>query len=445
MAGLPLLFDPDSTSDWLITADGTLSPKDFMGRVVSLRSRLPATRYVLNLCEDRLNFMLGFVTAVANGQTVLLPSNRSSGAVQELVLEYPDSLVLTDSIEVPDSIRQFRLDALDIPPEEDAITDILIEADHLAAIVFTSGSTGKAQPNKKTWGSLVRGAQLARTRFGLGDQASILATVPPQHMYGLETTIMMPLVTGARVYTGRPFFAEDIRQALNRLEGERVLVTTPIHLRACQAAGLEWPEVDTVISATAPLAPQLATECEEVFRAPVKEIYGCTEAGSLASRQLSVSPLWQLYDDFILRFEDGLAMVEAPHLQEPVTLSDVIEQDDEHHFHLLGRHTDMVNIAGKRASISDLSHRLNNVKGVEDGVFILPATGDARVGRLAALVVAPERDEREILKDLSQNIDSVFLPRPIYRVGALPRNETGKLPRQAVLDLLERLGQSDGL
>jgi acyl-coenzyme A synthetase/AMP-(fatty) acid ligase len=417
-----------------------MSAADFLARVETLRARLPVTRYVLNLCEDRLNFMLGFAAAVSAGKTVLLPSNRSTGAVQELVSEYGDCLVLTDQIEVDPSIAQFKLEAMQIRPA--AVTEqILIDEDQLAAIVFTSGSTGKAQPNKKTWGSLVRGAELAHMRFGFGDQSAILATVPPQHMYGLETTIMIPLVTGASVYTGRPFFAEDIRQALARLEGERVLVTTPVHLRACLASDLPWPEIETIVSATAPLDTGLATDCESLFGAPVKEIYGCTEAGSLASRQVSASPLWQLYDDFELSFEDGQAMVRAPHLADATPLTDLIEQDDARHFHLKGRHSDMVNIAGKRASIADLSHRLNSIRGVEDGVFILPDKGEEKITRLAALVVAPQREEREILRDLSESIDPVFLPRPLYRVEALPRNETGKLPRQAILALLNQLVQ----
>ena len=441
MTGLPLIFASDSPRPWLVTAEWTMSVPDFLSRVAALRARLPATRYVLNLCEDRLNFMLGFAAAVSDGQTVLLPSNRSAGAVQELVSEYRDCLVLTDQIEVDTAIAQFRLEALDIEPEEESPSQILIDAGHLAAIVFTSGSTGKAQANKKNWGSLVRGAELAQARFGFSEQSSILATVPPQHMYGLETTIMTPLVTGACVYTGRPFFAEDIRQALGRLEGERVLVTTPVHLRACQASGLQWPEVETVISATAPLDPRLAADCESIFAAPVKEIYGCTEAGSLASRQVTASALWQLYDDFELAFEDGQAMISAPHLAEATPLSDLIEQDDARHFHLKGRHTDMVNIAGKRASIADLSLRLNSISGVEDAVFVMPEKGGEKITRLAALVVAPQREEREILRELSRNIDPVFLPRPLYRVEALPRNETGKLPRQALLALLNQLAQ----
>jgi acyl-coenzyme A synthetase/AMP-(fatty) acid ligase len=57
---------------------------------------------------------------------------------------------------------------------------------------------------------------------------------------------------------------------------------------------------------------------------------------------------------------------------------------------------------------------------------------------VAALAVAPGLDEQRILEALRDAIDPVFLPRPLRLVDALPRNETGKLPRAALLELLQR-------
>ena len=69
-----------------------------------------------------------------------------------------------------------------------------------------------------------------------------------------------------------------------------------------------------------------------------------------------------------------------------------------------------------------------------------PREGVGAVGsflrRLAALVVAPGLDEAAVRAALRQAVDPVFLPRPLRLVASLPRNETGKLPRRALLDLL---------
>jgi len=76
---------------------------------------------------------------------------------------------------------------------------------------------------------------------------------------------------------------------------------------------------------------------------------------------------------------------------------------------------------------------------VLDGVVIQLGEGDALgVHRIAALAVAPGMQEHDILNALRSAIDPVFLPRPLRLVDALPRNETGKLPRTALLDLLRQ-------
>jgi acyl-coenzyme A synthetase/AMP-(fatty) acid ligase len=75
---------------------------------------------------------------------------------------------------------------------------------------------------------------------------------------------------------------------------------------------------------------------------------------------------------------------------------------------------------------------------VRDGVvFQLDETDAMGVRRIAALVVAPDLDAGAILRVLRCEVDPVFLPRPLKRVDALPRSETGKLPRAALLEMLK--------
>ena len=94
----------------------------------------------------------------------------------------------------------------------------------------------------------------------------------------------------------------------------------------------------------------------------------------------------------------------------------------------------MINIAGKRGSLAHVNPRLAQVPGVVDGVIFLPSEDSKR---LAALVVAPGLEPSAILDALKEAIDPAFLPRPLYMVPMLPRQETGKLARKMVLDLFE--------
>jgi acyl-coenzyme A synthetase/AMP-(fatty) acid ligase len=150
--------------------------------------------------------------------------------------------------------------------------------------------------------------------------------------------------------------------------------------------------------------------------------------------------MWQFYDGITPSEQDGVVYVNSRHLPEPVPLNDFIEVQPDSRFKLLGRHADLVNIAGNRASLSDLNLKLNAIEGVRDGVFVMPdGQADDDVWRLTALVVAPDLEKREILAALSERINPVFLPRPLYKVDSLPRNAMGKLPREALSQLLVRL------
>ena len=138
-----------------------------------------------------------------------------------------------------------------------------------------------------------------------------------------------------------------------------------------------------------------------------------------------------------LRPQPDGTLVEADHVAKAVALQDVVEILPGRRFVLRGRNADLLEIAGKRASLGDLTRRLLALPGVLDGiVFQLDERDDGGVQRIAALVVAPARSVGELLDALRRQIDPVFLPRPLRRVEHLPRNETGKLPRAAMLAAL---------
>ena len=425
--------------------DQVIDRERCLAHIHRLAEELPDSRFAINLCNDRYVFMVALAAAMLRGQTTLLPPGRAPKLIEELAADYAGSYCLVDE---PSEIKEVgrhmvSLDETNASSDEQTVPEI--PSDQIAAIVFTSGSTGRPNPNPKRWGDLVHGLRLARQRFEFksNQRETILATIPPQHMYGLEVSIVLPLVAGLCFHAGHPFFPEDIRRVISALPEPRTMFTTPTHLRACVESGLKWPHLSRIVSATAPLSADLASRAEEIFHCHVMEIYGCTEAGSMASRRTVEGDLWRFYDGISSEERDGVVYVRGEHLPEPVPLNDFIEEQIDSRFKLLGRHADLVNIAGNRASLSDLNLKLNAIEGVRDGVFIMPdKQADEDVWRLAALVVAPDLEKKEILTALAERINPVFLPRPLYKVESLPRNAMGKLPREALSELLEQLRKS---
>jgi len=442
-ARLPLLhpMDADRVVAW--RGGKPVNARQFLAHVRMVAARLPAAAAV-NLCEDRYAFLVAFCAVVMRGQTNLLPSSRAPQAVDEVMSAYPGCYALGEvalALAPPRYQQLPPLDALalDMTDAEEAWP--LIPEDQIVAIGYTSGSTGTPSANKKTWGSFhaSNAGNLAMLHAVVGERFDVVATVPPQHMYGMELSVVMPLLGNVGVHAGRPFFPADVAAALASVPAPRVLVTTPVHLRALVDSGITLPPIAAMVSATAPMPVALASAAEQRFGAPLQEVFGSTETCVFASRRPTVDEDWQLYDGVILHPQPDGTTVDAPQLSAPIGLADIVSlSDGGRRFRLRGRHADMLEIAGKRASLADLTRRLLAIPGVLDGVVVQLDDGDTLgVHRIAALAVAPSLDEHIILDALRTAIDPVFLPRPLRLVAALPRNETGKLPRSALLELLQ--------
>jgi acyl-coenzyme A synthetase/AMP-(fatty) acid ligase len=419
---LPLIADyhPSAVLAW--RADGPVTQGEFAVAALSLSRQLAQGAYAINLCEDRYLFMLALSAVCLCGQTNLLPASSAPAAIDSLLRDYPGSYIIGDA----DVATAASAGA--IPARSPRIP-----ADHVAAIAFTSGSTGAPQAHAKSWRVLTRTARLARKVFlPEAGTLNIVATVPAQHMYGLETSVFFALAAGCASHHGKPFFPADVRATLAEMPAPRVLISTPVHLRALVAAGVALPELRLIISATAPLSTALAQQAEQALGAQVMEIYGCTEAGSMASRRTCETAQWQLHPRMRITADHDGIHISGGHLPDDIPVHDSVEIVSARRFGLLGRSVDMLKVAGKRASLADLTQRLLAVPGVEDGVLFLPDGAE----RPAALVVAPQLAEGEILAALAPQFDAVFLPRPLRKVARLPRNELGKLPHARLMELL---------
>lgn len=442
MTTLPLLghADPERIFAW--SGRGPTRTGNFLGAVAALAERLPAGGHLLNLCQDRYHFAVGFAAGLIRGKLSLQPASTSVETLRALTADYPDLLCLSDKeIKEVASLGLPRLEFPDIDSQHWRETVPAIPAERPAVCLFTSGSTGRPTPHRKTWGKLVRNGQSEAQRLGLLERThSIVGTVPVQHSYGFESTFLQALGSGSPFWSGQPFYPQDIAAALAAVPRPRLLVTTPFHLSALLTAAIDLPDIDMLLSATAPLPAELAAAAEARCRAPLLEIYGATESGQVASRRTTADPAWQLLAGIELSQDgtatDAVTWVRGDHVEGRIALSDRIELLADRRFLLHGRHADMVNIAGKRTSLAFLDRQLATLPGVVDAAFYLPDEDPANtVTRPCAFAVAPGLDSRQLRKALRERIDAVFLPRPLILVDRLPRNATGKLPRAALAEL----------
>jgi hypothetical protein len=438
---LPLLAPRDLSAPLIRRGDTVISAAQFLGEAAALTERLPVRGLPINLCQDRCHFALGLAAALLRGQPSLMPPNALPETLRQLGTGDAGVYVLADdeTLDIGGLPRVVVARPPGVAPMR-SVPGIAVDLESVR--LLTSGSTGAPKPHAKRWGPLVANIAAEAERLAqMLDRPSLegvtlLATVPAQHSYGFESSVLLALLGGACFDAGRPFYPADIAAALAALPEPRALVTTPFHLKTLVRAGLALPRTELLLSATAPLSPQLAAEAESALQGRLIEIYGCTEAGQVAARRTTEGDVWTALGALRLwREEQGgeeRFLVEGGHVVEPTPLADILELHDAQHFRLLGRAHDLIHVAGKRSSLAHLNFHLNRIDGVDDGVFWMPDEQADGVTRPVAFVVAPTLSSADIVAALRTSLDAAFVPRRVVHVDALPREATGKLTAQTL-------------
>ena len=426
-----------------ITSTSSKTGRDFLVDVAAARLALVSHDAVCNMSRRRYDFMVLLAATLLNGQTTVLPSSRAPRAIAAAV-EGWSSVMFTEGLDDVPMPGPAAASAGDI----DALAEQLPFASG-EVHVFTSGSTGEPIRHVKTWGTLTGGAKLTAEvieRAGLDPgQCMIVGTTPHQHMFGLEAAVFTSLAHGSCLYDAAVFYPADLEILVARAEAlgicDLVLVTSPPHLKFLEEALCQTPQVRCIISATAPLHRDIAARLEANGDRRVFEIYGSTETGSLAWRRTTISELWAPLKGFRLTPGQGGWFAEAPHLARGATLGDDIELCPDGRFRLLGRHGDMVRIAGKRQSLGALNTALTAMPEIRDGV-VIRETVDGEDRLSVFVVLGPESAmDAEALRQavrvyMRGHFDPVFVPRRVQIVDRLPRGETGKIAASDLADLV---------
>jgi acyl-coenzyme A synthetase/AMP-(fatty) acid ligase len=422
----------------------------FLRAAARVAAGLPEASAYLNLCRDPSGTAIALAASMLRGRPCVLVTDPSPGGIALLAARFPGAYPLLDEgAECPPGLDRGGIATIQ-PGDADGPTagNPTFAPDMIALIGVTSGSSGKPSAHPKSWGALDARNHAAAQRFGLrdgGQQRPLVGAVSPTHMYGMETMVLLPLHAHLVTWCAPSFFPGDAAANLaeaaswragDSMPAQPVFITTPLQLGALVQTGVPLPAMHAVVSATAPLEPGLAARAEALWDAPVLEIFGATEIGSIASRRTAREEAWTLYDGVSLHRRDG--RVEAVAEGAPPTpLSDVLDLLPGGGFRLVSRSSDIVKRGGRRASLAGLTRILAGLDGVLDAAFVMPEPSAGRSGtdRPLAFAVAPGRDGASLLAELRGLVEPAFLPRRIQLVERLPRNEIGKLPREALLAL----------
>ncbi|SPB17733.1 AMP-dependent synthetase [Caballeronia novacaledonica] len=420
------------------TANDILTHAAFRSRTAALAWWLReqnARRYALCI-DDPFDFACTLFALFACGKEPVIPASSAPGYLADLAHAY-DAMLTGDDVRALAATQALR------PAAPLSRID-----PHAPLTLYTSGSSGSPKPIHKTLAQFDAEVRTLEREWGalVGD-ATMLASVPHRHIYGLLFRVMWPLAAG-RAFD-RALCAEP-KQIQARIAscGATAMVSSPAQLARWPAlAGFDalTPAPRVFFSSGGPLAADAAHACARAFGAAPVEIYGSTETGGIAWRRQNETAAWRaLHGVDVRRTDDGALEVRSPHLghDDWHRTDDAIHFDDDGRFRLQGRLDRVIKLDGKRMSLPDMEARLALHPYVAQACVVpLAGASRERVGAVVALSDAGSaalRDEgrvalaKSLRRHLAAYFDVVLLPRRWRFRIALPFDVRGKLPVASV-------------
>ena len=436
----------------LENSDGRYSPSgptigEIEALAAGIRERLsgrdvPAAEPVCLCLAERSHLLAALLATLAGAPPVILPHALHPQVLAEVRDVRPFRLILADTaVEPPPGTTVIGLRECN---PAGRLPEFVRAPDEAFLSLFTGGSTGKPRIWSKTPANLFGEAlNLSRT-FAVGANDLILPTVPPQHIYGLLFSVLLPFVAAARVLGRTCTFPQEILTALEE-ERATVLVGVPIHYRALRTCGIGRHSLRFAFSSAAPLDAEDAAFFREQTGLAITEVYGSTETGGMAIRTSGGEHgSWEPFRCIDWKIRAGHLCVRSPFVSPDLpcdaegfflTADRVAEDAGGRRFTLAGRADHVVKIAGKRVDLEEVGEKIRRIPGVRDAYVAALPLKRARQVEIGALVVsdAPARSLRAAVRSLDE---SSGRPRRLRIVDALPVLPNGKIDRQEVDRLL---------
>jgi len=435
---------PEMSGEFVV---GSVSFDALISLALSLKERLLAEvgpgEPVCLAAEHKALVAAAVLSAAAGGPRLYVPHALSSSALEEVVHATGSRFAVTDrERKLPEGMRSFRVEAETAlqrgrPAIEVALTDI--PCLHL----FTGGSTGHPKVWAKSAANLFGEALFLAGKYGIGPGDTVLATVPTHHIYGLLFSVLLPLVSGARVVNEVPYFPGDAAELADRF-GCSILVSSPVHLNAMAATFPRKRRFRLAYSSGGFLDEAVAARFYEATDTGVVEVYGSTETGGVAVRcRADGDESWSPLDGVDWKIAGERLLVASPFLSPGLELTeegyfvtgDRVENAETGRFHLLGRADGVVKVGGKRVVLGDVRDKIGRLPGVRDAfVFSVPSS-KARENDVAAILEG-DMDESSARAEMAAVLEPAALPRLVRVVDRIPFKKTGKYDRVAAGRLL---------
>lgn len=447
------------------------------------------------LCGNGHPFVVAYLAALGLGAAVvpLNPASPAAELVRELDVVRADVVVVDrsaagtwrgiDRASVA-SVRHVVAVEGDAVPDSMAWETLLrsepvetvdVAADHLAVLMFTSGTAGAPRAAMLTHGNLLANLDQARSSIDrIGPEDMVYGVIPLYHIFGLNVVLGLSLAAGAAVLLVQRFdpatAIESIRaRRVTRVPGVPTMWAAFAHFD--EAPADSFATVRTASSGAAKLPVGVAERVKERFGLSISEGYGLTEAAPIVATSAGLPPKFgsvgkvlsgvelRVVDDDgsdVLVGDAGEIWVRGPNVfagylgdaeatERVLTpggwlrTGDIAVVDEDGWLYLVDRSKDLVIVSGFNVFPAEVEDILAEHPDVaEVGVIGVPHphTGEA-VKAFVVLEPGATLDEDALVDFARDHLARYKCPSKVVFVDQLPRNASGKLVRRALeTDLL---------
>ncbi len=399
----------------------------------------------LCLCTEKKSVTAACVLAsLAGACQLILPYSFSAHALTEMheatgfdtaIADHPEEL--PSGVEV---ITPIAGKISDLKPAE------LRDPDKPFLRLFTGGSTGKPRVWTKSPRNLLAEAFYLKEKFQLTQNDLFVATVPPYHIYGLLFSVLVPFAARAQILPDIYTFPQEIISAISK-HAATVLISVPAHYRSLKTDDLSVPSLKIAFSSSGALNRADASHFYKKTGVGITEIYGSTETGGVATRNISENTeSWKPFDVVSWKIDgkDGSRLCvksdfsskEMPRDANGFCMTgDEAAPEKDNRFTLLGRADGIVKVAGKRVDLIEVQNKIKTLPAVQDAVVISLPTEKGRESIIAALVVG-DLTEAELRKMMKYLLEPYAIPKRIKIVSHIVTTATGKFDRRTIEQIL---------
>ena len=339
------------------------------------------------------------------------------------------------------------------------------DANSPAAIVYTSGTTGRSKGAVLTRGNLASNAEVLADAWHFSERDVLLHTLPLNHVHGLFAAINTVLASGSSLLLMPRF---DAAAVLEHLPEVTVYMGVPTHyVRLLQEPALDRASAASMrlfVSGSAPLLAGTHREFLERTGHAIVERYGMTEtlmiasnpyggvrvAGSVGPALAGVSVRLAAGTDAVAGDVGGIEVrgpnVFSGYWRDPgktqgeftpdgwFKTGDLGRIDAQGYLHIVGRAKDLVISGGYNVYPKEVELELDAIMGVRESAVFGVAHPDFGEGVTAAVVLEPGANlsESDIIGQLRPRLAGYKIPKRIVFVEEIPRNAMGKVQKNAL-------------